>query len=472
METQFILSKYITDSSVPVDFLLKNLYDNYNILSKDYPEYNMIILYNKYDSKHKTKLEMECRSVIIDRTTLKIICYSCPTPLYNMDAVHYMWKNQSIEKNTYMCYEGSLMSLFNHNNRWFVSSRKCIYSIDSEKEGQYKMFLDVLKKDNHDMESFTKLLDCNMSYHFVLIHHENNNIVNYVKVYGENYTKLCYIFMRNTATHNEISSENTECSFLSSEIFIPEKLDEVMSSNMNKESLANLMVQPLYEGIVIKMNNMILKLQNPSFQFHRAIGSDKNMYLGFLCLYQNNTLKHFLETNISTDKFKKIVNPLNTVESFDMIGMIDALFKVITSELFSLFNILYCSDGTQKDNKLYNKLPDEYKNILFQIRGILFANIKRMRSSKNQLLEVLELKDIYNLLKSIEVRTLESFIRCRKLMLNWIRLDKTDDTKLFTSSLYHSDKIYYKLISIYTIKLFPEIMPDDLPQLNKTQSIE
>ena len=125
-------------------------------------------------------------------------------------------------------------------------------------------------------------------------------------------------------------------------------------------------------------------------------------------------------------------------------------------------------DGTQKNNTLYLNLPDEYKNILFQIRGILFANIKKQKSSWPQKVgDVLEVKDIYNLLKFIDVRTLESFIRSRKLMLNWTKLEKTDNTRLFTSSLYHGDKILYKLISIYTIKLFPEIMPDDIPQFKK-----
>ena len=308
-----------------------------------------------------------------------------------------------------------------------------------------------------------------MSYHFVLVHHENDNIVNYSKDFGEKYTKLCYIFSRNITTHTEISSEDMDTFhtdlYLSHNIFLPKKLDDTITAEMN-DTIDNIMDRPSYEGIVIKMNNMILKIQNPSYQFHRAIGSDKNMYRGFLCLYQNNTLKQFLDTNSSSEKFRKIVNPVNTVESFDMIGIIDATFKIITSELFSLFKILYNVEGTHNtNNTLYSNLPDEYKNILFQIRGLLFANIKRNKSCwPPKTGDVLELKDIYNLLKSTDVKTLESFIRCRKLMLNWIKMEKNDNTRLFTSSLYHSDKIFYKLISIYTMKLFPEIMSDDMPQ--------
>jgi hypothetical protein len=63
------------------------------------------------------------------------------------------------------------------------------------------------------------------------------------------------------------------------------------------------------------------------------------MFRGFLSLYQNNSLKNFF--NGDTIKFKKIVNPLNPSESFDTIGIIDALFKVITSELYHLFYTLW-----------------------------------------------------------------------------------------------------------------------------------
>lgn len=464
METQqFMLSNYINTNTT--DNILKNLYDNHQLMSKDYPETNMVILYNKYENKHKSRLEMECRSVILDRTTFKIICYSCPTPIYNMEAVNYMWKNQHSTKETYVCYEGSLISLFNYNETWYAASRKCIYSKETEESGQYKMFMDVIRKDGYtDLDSFTKLLDNTKSYHFVLIHHLNENIVNYKKEFGDNYMKLCFIFARNIVTQEEYNSENIDCVNLSDNIFLPKKIEDGKIQDITQHKTnTNMLEQPSNEGVIIKMNNNILKLQNPSYQFHKAIGSDKNMYRGFLCLYQNNTLKQYLDTNTNTDKFRKIVNPLNTTESYDMIGMIDALFKVITCELLYLFNILYDNDGNQKDQTLYLKLPDEYKTILFQIRGILFANKKRKQSFPPASTDLLEIKDIYNLLKSIEVKVLESFIRCRKLMLNWIKLEKNDDTRLFTNSLYHSDKIFYKLISIYTIKLFPEIMQDDTP---------
>ena len=211
MESQFILTNYFND---PLN-TIKNLYEKFNIMSKDYPENNMVILYNNYNSKHRSKLELECRSVIIDRTTSKIICYSCPTPIYNNEAIKYM-KYNSFEKEYYVCYEGSLLSVF-YNNGWFVASRKCIYSSTSEQTGKYKMFLDVLKKDGYDFDSFTNTLDKSTSYNFVLIHYLNENIVNYNEIFVTITSK--WFTMHNTIFNINIVINSKVLNIFNSEYF-------------------------------------------------------------------------------------------------------------------------------------------------------------------------------------------------------------------------------------------------------------
>jgi len=58
-------------------------------------------------------------------------------------------------------------------------------------------------------------------------------------------------------------------------------------------------------------------------------------------------------------------------------------------------------------------------------------------------------------------------LRARKLMFNWVKIDKfNNNLKLFESTTEKCDKIQNKLIAIYTNKLFPEIMPDDIPNQN------
>jgi hypothetical protein len=460
---QYVLSHYINGLN-NVDDINKHLFQNYNIMTKDFPELDMTIYYNKYDNKHKTQIEMSTRSVILSKSSHNVICYTCPTPIYNMDAVQYLWRNQDKPRETFVCYEGSLISVFNYNNKWYVASRKNIYdnSTSANVGGQYKMVLDVLSQDNLSIDDFTNKLDKKYSYHFVLIHHENDNIVNYISQFGPEYKKLCFIFARDINTQKEVAIENT--SFLNNNILLPKKIEDANAKDfVSNLSNTNIINQPEHEGIIIKLNNNILKLQSSAYQFHKAIGTEKNMYRGFLSLYQNNSLKNFFVNE--NMKFKKIVNPLNPTESFDTIGIIDALFKVITAELYYLFYTIWNDNGDHLNKELYNKLPKEYKDILYYIKGIFYTNkTKNIEENSDR---ILKLKDVYNYIKSIDAHVFEKFIRCRKLMLNWVRHEKSPNTELFNKTLHHSEKVFYKLSAIYTTKLFPEIMPDDLPKFEE-----
>ena len=463
---RFKLTYYI-NNTIDKDTILKSLHDKHHIQSTEYPEYNMVILYNKYDKKNKTPLEMECRSVILDKTTNSIICYSCPTPLYNIDASNYMMLYQYCPSETYVCYEGSLLSLFNYEGVWYIGTRKCIYNTSGENASpHYKMFMDVLKKDGYsDLNSFTQYLDVNQSYHFILIHYLNENIVNYTKEFEEQYMKLCFIYTRNITTQIETRSEDIDTTIISDNIFLPKKINTVVNYNdYYNDSILKLDINnaPTDEGILIKINETILKIQSPSYLFHKAIGIDKNMYRGLITLYQNNLLKLYFDTHTNGNKFRKIVNPINTKESYDIIGTIDALFKVCASELYYLFNIIWDSNGNHLNNALYSILPKEYKNILYSIRGYFIKNKKKL-IWPHQDEDILSFKHIYNILKYTDIKVFESFIRCRKLMLNWVNVSHSNELLLFSSTLHKIQNIYYKLSSILTIILFPNIMPTDIP---------
>ena len=241
---------------------------------------------------------------------------------------------------------------------------------------------------------------------------------------------------------------------LSANIFLSKKLESTTQDDIIE--------LPANEGVIVKIkeSNTLLKIQSKSYLFHKAIGSEKNMFRGFLFLYQNNLLNSYLE-NPESDKFKQILNPLNTMETFDVGGIINCLFKVLASEFFELYNSLYDIEGNQlKTNKLYNYLSQEYKNMLFKIKGIQLANKKKGN-------EPIGTKDINHILKIFDVTNLVNLIKERRLMLNWVRLADIPESKLFSQSLYKCPKIFYKLASIYTIKLFPEIMPDDMPKLKQ-----
>lgn len=461
---QYMLSHYIGTQQATGD-IKHQLYDNFNIMTKDYPEYGLTAYYTKYDSKHKTQLEWSTRSVVMsNQDSPTVVCYTCPSPIYNMDAIQFLFRNQQLSKEVSVCYEGSLISIFNYNDVWYIASRRNIYTESSERTGQFQMFMETLANDGYDtLSKFTNCLDAKYTYHFVLIHHTNENVVSYEKAFGPEYKKICFIFARDRNTHVEIRAEDVENTFVSENIFLPKYIsEEDFQTFMQQISVVDVTQRPTMEGVVIKMGDNILKLQSASYMFHKAIGSDKNMFRGFISLYQLNTLKQFL-SDAQNEKFRKIVNPLNTKESFDMIGMIDAMFKVVTSELYALFYILWDDTGAHLNNELYNILPREYKDMLFHIKGIYYANKARFGKKLKINVPVLKMNDVYNYIKAIDSGVFEKFIRCRKLMLNWVRLENNPNTAQFINSLHKCEKVYYKLTAIYTTKLFPEIMPDDMP---------
>lgn len=461
---QYMLSHYISAQPV-TDDIKHQLYDNFNIMTKDYPDHGLTIYYTKYDNKHKTQLELSTRSVIMSNQEFpQVVCYTCPSPIYNMDAIQYLFRNQQTVKEMAICYEGSLISVFNYNDNWYVASRKNIYTGSSEQVGHFQMFMEVLANDGYEsLDKFTKCLNTQYTYHFVVIHHKNENIVSYEDTFGPEYKKLCFIFARDKTTLGEFRAEDIENTFVSENIFLPKYIsEEDFQTFMQQISVVNVTQSPKIEGIVIKMNEHVLKLQSASYMFHKSIGSDKNMFRGFISLYQLNTLKLFL-SDTKNEKFRKIVNPLNTKESFDMIGMIDAMFKVVTSELYALFYILWDDTGTHLNNDLYNVLPREYKDMLFNIKGLYYANKMRFGKKLKINVPILKINDVYNYIKIIDSGVFEKFIRCRKLMLNWTRFENNSNVTQFINSLHKCEKVYYKLTAIYTTKLFPEIMPDDMP---------
>ena len=473
-------------------FLINNILLNINktnirkelfkksIITKEYIDEGLILLYYKFESPVINELQRECRSLILNLDTLKIVSYSCETSLLNKDGLDFLIVNHNKKKIINDCYEGTYLSLFNFNDKWYLSTRRCLDSKESKinSKSHFEMFEDVLKKSNYkDFNDFTNKLLKNNSYYFILIHHENKHIIDYSYKFNENYTKLCLSSVKDI-NMNELLDENYKSDIIDDNIFLSNISPDL--NNFDLENNNNDYSAPKNEGVIIKIWNEeknkynLIKLQYINYQFtlisYNKINLnldldnlDTNIFKGFLYLYQNDKLLDF----VSKKKFNKIQNPFNENESYDLIGLIDATFKVCTSELLELFKKLWSlKDGKQQNNELYNLLPKEYKNILYGIKGIYYKK-KLTFDSQNIKNSHLKINDIYNYLKSIQIDTLYSFIRMRKLMFNYSNKISDSNNVLndFNTISKYSNKLHIKLASIYTNKLFPFINNNDLPPL-------
>ena len=479
-----------------LEALRKTLFEK-GVLTKDYLEDGLMLLYHKFDTPCSSELERECRSLIVDRETLKIKSYSCETPKMNKDGMEYLISHTNINQQRIInpCYEGTFLSIFYHNDKWFVSTRRCLNSHDSvlitpdetipTKKSHYDMFMDVLKKDGYEtFTEFASKLSTDKSYYFVLIHHENKHLIDYTSQFGENYCNLCLVTVRDTELR-ELDYDMESKHFQTENVFVPKKLDSIDEfDNQNKSIKYDSVLES--EGIVVRVWNAetnkysLIKLQNLNYQFAQIMGPEQNIFKGLVYLYQTDKLKEYFNQNSNTQHIKKIVNPLNTSESYDTIGIVDAVFKVCTSELFELFKVLWSlKTGKHQNVELYNMLPKEYKDLLFGIRGIYYKKKASYHEQKTLNPDAiikdshLKINDIYNFLKGVSTDSFIAFFRMRKLMFNLSKNNlQNSNLSEFQKVSTHCDKVHMKLTAIFTNRLFPEIMPNDVPPQSLTKVMD
>merc|ERR1711871_281293 len=337
---------------------------NEGVNFKDNPDEGLVLLFSDFNKTNKSALERECRSMVLNRETLEIVSYTCEEPLCNADAKHFILNHefQQDQQSIFQCYEGSLMSVFNFQGKWCLSTRKCLNSANSvwkSDKSHYHMFDEALKANNiNDFKSLTSNLDPKYCYYFILLHHQNINVVDYTSEFGENYKKLILAFVRDQTTQIEadIYNENTLNSLINNDIsknFIIVKKYDDMSKLEEENNKGFIEVPAKNEGLLIKIidNNktFILKFQTSDYLFGIAVGPDKNLYKGFLKLYQTNHLSDYLQNNKNFDKYKKIINPNNSADQYDTVGTVDACFKVITSGAYEQLKLFWdIKSGSQK----------------------------------------------------------------------------------------------------------------------------
>jgi hypothetical protein len=462
----FISELKSTNPSITLEELRAELFKN-SIMTKFYENDQLLLIYHKFDIPSNTKLEKICRSLVVDITDFKVKSFSCTNPVCNREAQQILLNTMTTQSITFnKCYEGSLMSLFNYNDKWYLSTRRCLDASESIWNGKShrEMFLDVLHDEELDFDNFCEQLDKTKGYYFVLIHHHLENIVKYQTIFGENYKKLCLAFVRDSETQEEIY-DYVLPEFKN--IFLPEEISIEEFDEENKIINPDIISEGVITKLTIDGECYLLKLQNLSYQFSKALGPESNIYKGYIYLYQIGKLKDYISRYNGHKNYNTIINPYNTSEMFDTIGVVDAAFKVLTSELFELFKMLWNFKTSEHLNPaLYQILPKEYKDVLFGLRGIYFQ--LKNKNMKEQTKFYFGVKDIYNYLKRIDIEHFCALLRQRKLMFNWIvnsGINSNAELKNFKKISDKCDIVHLKLIAIYINKLFPVILSSDLPNI-------
>lgn len=195
------------------EFFSKN--HKYNLFVKKYNENeHLLMIHNNQniikEKEKDNKIYNECRSIIIDTYDIskpKIVSYSHDNVLYSKIEEYVEQENDIIEES----YEGSMVNVFNYNDKWYFSSTKCPSINNSyffcDKKSHGEMLDEILNQYYPNTENvrdeFVKNLDKNKCYFFIILHYENKYIVDYSNIYGDNYKKLVHIITRDIETQIE-----------------------------------------------------------------------------------------------------------------------------------------------------------------------------------------------------------------------------------------------------------------------------
>ena len=465
---------------------IKNYLLDNKIRVREYENSDLIILSNKF-KEDLNEIQSECRSIIFDKKNMNIVCYAFDNIKYNQQAKLEFLKQNPKDFIIQESFEGTLLSVFNYDNKWYISTRQCLDARESKwkaNKSHYDMFLECI---NVSFDEFTNFLKKEYNYFFVLLHYDNKHIVDYTSYFNNpNYKTIVHIMTKDKKTHKDIDiTEKNQwigdpnfiipCKFNhehSKYINLKKFIDSDGSINIpnNYSNFENLDINNMNnnfdlpitsEGLIVKIMNTlsnkieVLKFQTNSYQIMSLLNPNtKNIYMGFVELYQNDLLKKHLEY------FPGNVKINNT---YDTIGIIDASFKVLTSELFELFRYLYdLKDCSHKNKEFYKLLPNEYTIVLYKIRGIYYKKKEKYIKNKIDMITMdntynysLKIFDIYNLLKkNYEINDILNLFHARKNFFS--KYTDSKYNKIIKDISMKCDLVSLKMIDIFLKKIYPD----------------
>jgi len=451
---QFLITPHLLENFESNSLKLK-------LKTKINTEHDLTLVYTDYNSsKTGTPLQNECRSLVLNENK-KIIAYSGETPLMNKEGMNYLLQHTTDKQLITESYEGTILSMFHHNDKWFVSTRRCLDCHDSKINGQshYDMFNETLEEN---FEEFTNKLDKTKSYYFVLLHHNNKLVIDYTSTHGENYKKL-YLTEVRDENMNELPLEENFIEHVN--VLLPKKYDSLDEFTEYNKTVK--FEKPVKEGVIVKVwseelnKYRMVKLQYNVYQFYQSSSfgqstTNINQIQGLIHLYQIDKLQEFFTQNPESSH-KKISNPTNSDEEFDIVGIIDAVFKTLSIELFELFKIV-CDIKTGKQvqdkTEFYNGLSKEYKDIIYAIRGVYFKKKALKFTEEDKTNSLLKYNDIYTLIKDSSTESIIAFLRQRKLMMSKL-LPEFVTINSTCEKINVKYKMHNKLTAILTNTLFP-----------------
>jgi hypothetical protein len=329
------------------------------------------------------KIENMCRSFVFNKHTLKPVVTQFNRIIYNTDALHILSQASWTQVVVQPCHEGTLILVFNYNDKWYVTTRKCLDSNNSKwiyNKSYRDMFNDAI-----DNKLALDDLHKDYSYHFVLVHHKNKNLVNHDLVnrdlvnrdlvnrdLDKEYAQLFHIMTIKKETFEEIDYDIKGIQKINEKKFesltdVCNSLDAISKNNEDNLSVTSEgFVLKLYQGEIKKSPFTLFKLQTKIYQeLTKLKPNNNNINQIYLELYQKDQLTKFI--------------PYITKFNAEIIKRIHVSVTNLADEFLSLYHLT-----RRKDNSsLYHKLSYQYKKVLYGLHGMYINNKKNDLNNNN-----------------------------------------------------------------------------------------
>lgn len=337
------LLKLIKENNIKSYENLKNILEAnpYNLKikeDKDYPD--LFLMFGQDNSDFTNKIVRECNGIIMDKNTLKILCYSFDKCLDGVEMPDELNKDKLKFENA---IEGTLIRIYYYNNKWMISTKKCIDANKAfwmSKRSFLELFKDCEKVINKNITEISDL-NKNYCYSFIIVHPENNIVIKYAD------PAIFHISTRDMETLKEVEQD-----IGINQIF------KITLKNTDLNNFINHIItnnNTSYEGVVFIDDNFNRwKLRTSIFNRAREVWGNTN-----------NRLFRYME-------LRKDANLLN--EYLTYFPMDIEMFNSYEYKIKTLANDILSNYINKHVTKTIDKVPFYYSRIIYKLHGDFFKS--------------------------------------------------------------------------------------------------
>lgn len=342
----------------------------------------LILIYNDQTSNLTEDLVKFFNGVIIDKNTLKIVCYTFDK-CNEENSINPEFINNDVM--IHPVYEGTLIRLFYYNNEWKLATKKMINAFNAKWASEKSfgdMFVEIFGIENFNSDFIDSLgVNQNYCYSFLMGHNENNIIQN-----SHNY--IIHLNSVDLINNNEV-----EFSFSKELIQTIKHINEYGSVmiNLNQDELESHIKNIKNDTGLNEIGYMLINKNNGIKQKFM-----KNNYIEIRELWgnTNNRLFRYLHLRKNPDKLKKYLEIFKN-EKQQLLDYENYLMNVATF-ILNIYRNRHIS-------KQITKVPFYIRDIIYKIHGLYLQTKNKVSFQDiNVILHDLDEKKFCYIINNIE----------------------------------------------------------------------